>query len=132
MNSSKIHANISIGKQFGIRRTYRTVVEEAAVGADRFTAPRAAVMLLTMTLVQTDRRRRRLRRRAANPAGRRPVVESVSSRAERFPKNLIRPLPYRITKATGYGDLLSQTPVHAGARDEVDYGGDARHEIGKT
>ena len=46
-----------------------------------------------------------------------------------LPKNLIRPLPYRITKATGSGDLLSQTPVHAGARDEVDYGGDTRYEM---
>ena len=51
---------------------------------------------------------------------------------EALPKNLIRPLPYRITRAIGSGDLLSQTPVHAGARDGVDYGGDARHEIGKT
>jgi hypothetical protein len=46
-----------------------------------------------------------------------------------LPKNLIRPLPYRIAKATGSGDLLSQTPVHAGARDEVDYGGGARNEV---
>ena len=34
MNSSKIHANISIGKQFGICRMYRTVVEKAAVDAE--------------------------------------------------------------------------------------------------
>ena len=86
MNSSKIHANISIAKQFARRRTYRTGVDEAAVDADRFTAARAAVMLLTMTLVKTGRRRRRLRRRTAAPAGRRPVVEAASSRAERFPK----------------------------------------------
>ena len=46
-----------------------------------------------------------------------------------LPKNLIRPLPYRITKATGSGDLLSQTPVHAGARDVVDYGEGASHEV---
>ena len=86
MNSSSKHAKISIAKQFGIRRTYRTVLEEAAVDADMFTAPRAAVMLLTMTLVQTSRRRRRLRRRAATPAGRRPVAEAASSRPQRFPK----------------------------------------------
>ena len=86
MNSSNIHANISIVKQFGIRHTYRTVVEEASVDADRFTAPRAAVMLLTMTLVKTGRRRRHLRRRSAAAACRRPVVEATSSRAERFPK----------------------------------------------
>ena len=86
INSSKIHANISIAKQFRIRRTYRTVVEEVAVDADRFTAAKAAVMLLMMTLVQTGRRRWRLRRRTATPAGRRPVVEAASSRAQRFPK----------------------------------------------
>jgi hypothetical protein len=40
-------------------------------------------------------------------------------------KNLIRPLPYRIAKASGSGDLLSHLPVHAGARDEVDYRGGA-------
>ena len=50
---------------------------------------------------------------------------------EALPKNLIRPLPYRITKATGSGDLLSQTPVHAGDRDGVYYGGGARHEVAK-
>jgi hypothetical protein len=45
-----------------------------------------------------------------------------------LPKNLIRPLPYRIAKASGSGDLLSRSPVHAGARDEVDYGGGASNE----
>jgi hypothetical protein len=39
-----------------------------------------------------------------------------------LPKNLIRPLPYRIAKASGFGDLLYRSPVHAGARD---YGGGA-------
>ena len=86
MSSNKIHANISIAKQFGIRHTYRTILEEAAVDADRFTVARAAVILLTMTLVKTGRRRRRLRRRAATPARRRPMVEAASSRVERFPK----------------------------------------------
>jgi hypothetical protein len=43
-------------------------------------------------------------------------------------KNLIRPLPYRIVKASGSGDLLSRSPVHAGARDGVDYGGGASSE----
>jgi hypothetical protein len=43
-------------------------------------------------------------------------------------KNLIHPLPYRITKASGSGDLLSCLPVHAGARDEIDYGGGASSE----
>jgi hypothetical protein len=45
-----------------------------------------------------------------------------------LPKNLIRPLPYRIAKASGFRDQLSRWPVHAGARDEVDYGGDASSE----
>ena len=52
MNSSKIHANISITKQFRICSMYQTVVKEAAVDVDRFTTARAAVMLLTMTLVR--------------------------------------------------------------------------------
>ena len=51
---------------------------------------------------------------------------------EALPKNLIRPLPYRITKASGSGDLLSRSPMHAGARDGVDYGGGTSSEIGKT
>ena len=49
-----------------------------------------------------------------------------------LPKNLIRHLPYRITKATGSGDLLSQPLVHAGDRDGVDYDSDARHEVWKN
>jgi hypothetical protein len=55
-------------------------------------------------------------------------MKNSSSRAERFPKNLIRPLPYRIAKASGSEDLLPRSPVHAGARDEVDYGGGASSE----
>jgi hypothetical protein len=43
-------------------------------------------------------------------------------------KNLIRPLPYWITKASGSGDLLSRSLVHAGARDGVDYSGGASSE----
>jgi hypothetical protein len=45
-----------------------------------------------------------------------------------LPKNLIRPLPYRIAKASGFRDLLSRSPVHAGARDGVHYGGGASSE----
>jgi hypothetical protein len=45
-----------------------------------------------------------------------------------LPKNLIRSLPYRIAKASGSGDLLSHSPVHAGAQDEVDYRGGASSE----
>jgi hypothetical protein len=43
-------------------------------------------------------------------------------------KNLIRPLLYRIARASDSGDLLSRSPVHAGARDGVDYGGGASSE----
>jgi hypothetical protein len=45
-----------------------------------------------------------------------------------LPKNLIHPLPYRITKASVSGDPLSRSPVHVGGRDEVDYGGGASSE----
>ena len=48
-----------------------------------------------------------------------------------LPKNLIRPLPYRIAKASGSGDLLSRSPVHAGGRDGVDYSGGASREVAK-
>jgi hypothetical protein len=54
--------------------------------------------------------------------------EELEQSRRALPKNLIRPLPYRITKASGSGDLLSRSPVHAGARDEVDYGGGASSE----
>jgi hypothetical protein len=49
-----------------------------------------------------------------------------------LPKNLIRPLPYRIAKESGSGDLLSRPPVRAGKRDGVDYGGSASREDDKT
>ena len=48
-----------------------------------------------------------------------------------LPKNLIRHLPYRIAKASGSGDLLSRSPVHAGGRDGVDYSGGASREVAK-
>jgi hypothetical protein len=54
--------------------------------------------------------------------------EELEQSRRALPKNLIRPLPYRIAKVSGSGDLLSRSPVHAGARDEVDYGGDASSE----
>ena len=46
-----------------------------------------------------------------------------------LPKNLIRPLPYRIAKASGSRDLLSRSPVHAGRRDGVGYSGGASSEM---
>jgi hypothetical protein len=57
------------------------------------------------------------------------MMKSASRRA--LPKNLIRPFPYRIAKASGSGDLLSRLPVHVGARDEVDYNGGASSESAK-
>jgi hypothetical protein len=54
--------------------------------------------------------------------------EELEQSCRALPKNLIRPLPYRIAKASGSGDLLSHSPVHAGARDEVDYGGSTSSE----
>jgi hypothetical protein len=47
--------------------------------------------------------------------------EELEQSPRALPKNLIRPLPYRIAKASGSRDLLSRSSVHAGARDEVDY-----------
>jgi hypothetical protein len=35
---------------------------------------------------------------------------------------------YKIAKASGSGDLLSRSPVHAGVSGEVDYGGGASSE----
>jgi hypothetical protein len=54
--------------------------------------------------------------------------EELEQSRRALPKNLIRPLPYRIAKTSGSGDLLSRSPVHAGARDEVDYEGGASSE----
>jgi hypothetical protein len=54
--------------------------------------------------------------------------EELEQSRRALPKNLIRPLSYRIAKASGSGDLLSRLPVHADARDEVDYRGSASSE----
>jgi hypothetical protein len=54
--------------------------------------------------------------------------EELEQSCRALPKNLIRPLLYRIAKASGSRDLLSRSPVHIGAQDEVDYGGGARSE----
>jgi hypothetical protein len=45
-----------------------------------------------------------------------------------LPKNLIHPFSYRITKASGSGDLLSHSQVHIGAWDGVDYAGGVSSE----
>jgi hypothetical protein len=54
--------------------------------------------------------------------------EELERSRRALPKNVIHPLPYRIAKASGSGDLLSHSPVHADARDEVAYGGGASSE----
>jgi hypothetical protein len=54
--------------------------------------------------------------------------EELEQSRRALPKHLILPLPYRIAKASGSGDLPSLLPVHADARDEVDYGGGASRE----
>jgi hypothetical protein len=60
----------------------------------------------------------RLRRKTAH-------AEELEQSRGALPKNLIPPLPYRIAKASGSGDLLSRSPVHVDARDGVDYRGGA-------
>jgi hypothetical protein len=54
--------------------------------------------------------------------------EELEQSRRALPKNLICPLPYRIAKASGFGDLLSRSPVHASAQNEIDYGGGASSE----
>jgi hypothetical protein len=54
--------------------------------------------------------------------------EELEQSCRTLSKNLIRPLPYRIAKTSGSGELLSRSPVHAGARDEIDYEGGASSE----
>jgi hypothetical protein len=45
----------------------------------------------------------------------------VSSYVRMLPKNLIRPHRCRISKATGSGDLHSQSQMHISGRDEENY-----------
>jgi hypothetical protein len=54
--------------------------------------------------------------------------EELKQARKALPRNLIHPLPYRITKASDSGDMLSRSPVHVGSRDEVDYGGGVSSE----
>jgi hypothetical protein len=54
--------------------------------------------------------------------------EELKQSCRALPKNLIRPLPYRIAKASSSGYLLSHSPVHTGAHDEVDYRGGTSSE----
>jgi hypothetical protein len=54
--------------------------------------------------------------------------EELEQLCRALPKILIHPLLYRIAKVSASGDLLSHSPMHADARDEVDYGGGASSE----
>jgi hypothetical protein len=54
--------------------------------------------------------------------------EELEQSRRALPKNLIHHLLSRIAKASGSGDLLSRSLVHAGARDGVDYAGGASSE----
>ena len=54
--------------------------------------------------------------------------EELEQSRRALPKNLIRPLPYRIARTSGSGDLLSRSPMHVGARDGVGYDGGASRE----
>ena len=60
------------------------------------------------------------------------MVKILSSRAWRFPKTLSDLSQCRIARTKGSGDLLSRSPMHAGARDGEDYGGGAATRGGKT
>ncbi|RLM60662.1 putative rhamnogalacturonate lyase B isoform X2 [Panicum miliaceum] len=64
--------------------------------------------------------------------GRRAVVKTLSSRVKRFSKTLFALSRCRIPKAKGFEDQLSQSPVHAGARDGEGYGGGAAVRRGKN
>jgi hypothetical protein len=62
---------------------------------------------------------RQIRRDIASPDldGRRPVVEVRSSRAKSISQKPYSSLPVHNRMDEGFGDLLSQTPVHADDRD---------------
>jgi hypothetical protein len=54
--------------------------------------------------------------------------EELEQSRRALSKNLICPLPYRIAKTSGSGDLLSRSPVYTGTRHGVDYGGGTSSE----
>jgi hypothetical protein len=58
--------------------------------------------------------------------------EELEQSCRALPKNLIRSLPYKITKVSGSGDLLSLSLVHADAQDGVDYKDGASSERWQT
>ena len=50
-------------------------------------------------------------------------MKNLEQSRQALPKNLIRPLPVQDLEDGDYGDLLSRLPVHADARDGLDYDG---------
>ena len=79
-------------------------------------------------------RRRRRRRYAITPDfdGGRAVVKILSTRARRFPETLFALSGCRIPKVNGSRDLLSNSPMHVGARDGENYGDSAVARRDKT
>ena len=106
-----------IMKQIWSQNTYCAGAAGKTKGADE-----------TKMVLRTERSNRRCRRRyaAAPDLDRgRVVAKKMSSRAWRFPKTLFALSRCRITRASGSGDLLSRSPVHAVVRDGLDYDGGA-------
>ena len=52
-------------------------------------------------------------------------MKTLEQSRRALPENLIRPLPVQDLEDGGSGDLLSQSSVHANARDGLDYDGGA-------
>ena len=80
----------------------------------------------TVLLMECSSRCRR-RRFAAEPdldEGR-AVMKILEQSRRVLPRNLIRPLPVQDLEDGGSGDLLFRLPVHADARDGLDYDGGA-------
>ena len=59
-------------------------------------------------------------------------MKSLRAVARSASQKSYSPSPVQDHKDEGSGDLLSRSPVHAGARDGVDYGDGARHESAKS
>ena len=87
------------------------------------------------TVLQTEHSRQRWRWRfAATPdlTEDEPVVKILSTRVRCFPETLFALSRCRIPKVNGSRDLLSNSPMHAGARNGENYGGGAVARRDKT
>ena len=63
--------------------------------------------------------------RTARLGGKTSRGDKLEESRERFPKTLFTLSRCRISKARGFGDLLSLSQMHVGNGDGVDYGGGA-------